>query len=156
MRWILLALAFCGPQLHAQDDPAARLEEVLVVGEHPGPGLWKVSKRSHVLFVLGTHAPLPKDLVWRSKEVEAAIARSNEILGVYSVSLRVDLWCPDCAAIETSAGCERCDGKRTVRELFSAWLAVPPGVTAGEVLAPSVELPGMVEPVRFRVQLYGR
>ena len=90
MRWILLALAFCGPQLHAQDDPAARLEEVLVVGEHPGPGLWKVSKRSHVLFVLGTHAPLPKDLVWRSKEVEAAIARSNEILGVYSVSLRVD------------------------------------------------------------------
>ena len=90
MRWILLALAFCGPQLHAQDDPAARLEEVLVVGEHPGPGLWKVSKSSHVLFVLGTHAPLPKDLVWRSKQVEAAIARSNEILGVYSVSLRVD------------------------------------------------------------------
>jgi hypothetical protein len=26
--------------LHAHDDPAARLEEVLVVGEHPGPGLW--------------------------------------------------------------------------------------------------------------------
>jgi hypothetical protein len=34
------------------------LEEVLVVGEHPGPGLWKVSKRSHSLFILGTHVPL--------------------------------------------------------------------------------------------------
>jgi hypothetical protein len=66
------------------------LEEVLVVGEHPGPGLWKVSKGSHILFILGTHVPLPKDLVWRSKEVESAIGRSNEILGVYSVSLRVD------------------------------------------------------------------
>jgi uncharacterized protein YbaP (TraB family) len=28
--------------------------------------------------------------VWRSKEVESAIGRSNEILGAYSVSLRVD------------------------------------------------------------------
>jgi hypothetical protein len=41
-----------------------------------------------------------------------------------------------------------------VRELFSAWLAVPPGVTEGEVLAPSVELPGMVTPVRFRVRIH--
>ena len=44
----------------------------------------------------------------------------------------------------------------TIRELFSAWLSVPPGVAAGEVLTPSVELQGMVEPVRFRVQLHGR
>ena len=60
------------------------------LGEHPGPGLWKVSKGSHILFILGTHVPLPQDLVWRSKEVESAINRSNEILGAYSVSLRVD------------------------------------------------------------------
>jgi hypothetical protein len=75
--------------------------------------------------------------------------------GMASVSLHVDLRCPDCAGQERSAGCARCGGRRTVDELFSAWLAVPPGVTAGEVLAPSVELPGMVEPVRFRVRLAG-
>jgi hypothetical protein len=40
-----------------------------------------------------------------------------------------------------------------VEELYSAWLAVPPGATDGEVLAPSVELPGMVEPLRFRVRV---
>ena len=40
-----------------------------------------------------------------------------------------------------------------MEELFSAWLAVPPGVATGEVLAPSADLQGMVEPVRFRVRL---
>jgi uncharacterized protein YbaP (TraB family) len=89
MRWILFALALCGHPAIA-DEILAPLVEVLVLGEHPGPGLWKVSKRSHSLFILGTHVPLPKDFVWRSKEVESAIDRSNEILGAYSVSLRVD------------------------------------------------------------------
>jgi uncharacterized protein YbaP (TraB family) len=89
MRWIFFALALCGYPANAAENLAS-LEEVLVVGEHPGPGLWKVSKRSHSLLILGTHVPLPKDLVWRSKEVESAIERSNEILGAYSVSLRVD------------------------------------------------------------------
>lgn len=96
--WLLFALAFCGPGPRAEEAaatlgeplPESSLEEVLVVGEHPGPGLWQASKGSHVLFILGTHVPLPKDLVWRSKEVESAIERSNEILGVYSVALRVD------------------------------------------------------------------
>jgi len=89
-RWALLALAFCACALRAAEDPAAGMEVVLVEGEHPGPALWRVSKRSHALFILGTHAPLPKDLVWRSKEVESVIAEANEVLGVYSVSLRVD------------------------------------------------------------------
>jgi hypothetical protein len=75
--------------------------------------------------------------------------------GMATISMRVELWCPDCAAPERSAGCARCGGRRTVDELFSAWLAVPPGATAGEVLAPSVDLPGMIEPVRFRVRLSG-
>lgn len=88
--WLLLGLVLCGRTLHAQEPPEPALEEVLVVGEHPGPGLWKVSRRSHTLFILGTHVPLPKDFIWRSKEVEAVIARSTEVLGAYSVSLRVD------------------------------------------------------------------
>jgi uncharacterized protein YbaP (TraB family) len=85
--WLLCGLLLWG---HALASPVPALEEVLVVGEHPGPGLWKVSRRSHTLYILGTHAPLPKGFVWRSKEVESVIARSNEVLGAYSVSLRVD------------------------------------------------------------------
>jgi DnaJ-class molecular chaperone len=78
--------------------------------------------------------------------------------GMISVSMHVELWCPNCAAPghaaqARSARCARCGGTRTVEELYSAWLAVVPGVTAGELLTPSAELPGMVEPVRFRVRL---
>jgi uncharacterized protein YbaP (TraB family) len=87
---ILCALASWNPAASSALAAEPAMEEVLVVGEHPGPGLWKVSKQSHMLFILGTHTPLPKDLVWRSQEVESAIARSNEVLGAYSVALRVD------------------------------------------------------------------
>ena len=65
---------------------ANALEEVLVTGEHPGPGLWEVSKGDHTLWILGTHAPLPKRLVWRSQEVEWVITESQEVLGPYSVT----------------------------------------------------------------------
>lgn len=75
--------------------------------------------------------------------------------GMATVAMRVDVWCPDCTARGQSAACARCGGASTVEELFSAWLAVPPGVASGEVLVPSVELPGMVEPVRFRVRVRG-
>jgi hypothetical protein len=70
-----------------------------------------------------------------------------------TISMRVEVWCPDCAARDRpSVGCRRCGGTRMVEELFSAWLAVPPGAVEGDVLTPSVELPGMVGPVRFRVR----
>ena len=40
-----------------------------------------------------------------------------------------------------------------IEELFSAWLAVPPGVLDGEILPPSALLPGMINRVLFRVRL---
>ena len=41
----------------------------------------------------------------------------------------------------------------TVEERFSAWLALRPGVSDGTVLEPSVQLAGVITPVRFRVRL---
>jgi hypothetical protein len=73
--------------------------------------------------------------------------------GMVTISMPVAVYCPVCAGRADSAGrCSRCGGKRTVDELFSAWLAIPPGVVAGTILAPSALLPGMVWPVSFRVQ----
>lgn len=94
------ALAFVAPQIHAQETsvqqpPAqaanesaaeppieadAPIEEVVVSGEQPGPGLWKVSKGDHVLYILGTLQPLPQKMTWRSRSVEAVIAESQEVL----------------------------------------------------------------------------
>jgi len=70
--------------------------------------------------------------------------------GMVTISMRVPVHCPACVTHPTRP-CDRCDGRRTVDELYSAWLAVPPGVTDGTVLTPSARLRGMVQPVSFRV-----
>jgi hypothetical protein len=50
------------PQTPAE---TATLETVLVTGEQPGPGLWKISRGDHVLWILGAQYPLPKKMTWR-------------------------------------------------------------------------------------------
>jgi uncharacterized protein YbaP (TraB family) len=69
--------------------PEAAPEQILVVGQKPGPGLWKVSKDDHVMWVFGTYAPLPKDMEWRSQQVEAKIAQAQELITAPSAQLGV-------------------------------------------------------------------
>jgi len=92
------------------------------------------------------HFEAPGVITLRLRDEEAAQG------GMATISMHVDVACPECSRRAPTSPCARCSGVRKVRELFSAWLAVPPGVGAGEVIAPSVELPGM-DPVRFRIQL---
>jgi len=70
---------------------AATLEEVLVTGQQPGPGLWKVTDEAsgHVLWILGNHSPLPKKMTWRSHELEAVLASSQQLLAPVSVDASV-------------------------------------------------------------------
>lgn len=56
------------------------LGTVVVTGSQPGPGLWKVTKGDHTLWILGTLAPLPKDMQWESANVQRVIAASQEVL----------------------------------------------------------------------------
>jgi DnaJ-class molecular chaperone len=72
--------------------------------------------------------------------------------GMIMISMRVPVRCPDCAG-KPLVDCKRCANRRSVEELFSAWLAMPPGVSSGTVLKPSAVLPGMLTPVTFRVRL---
>ncbi len=67
----------------------AQPEKILVVGQRPGPGLWKVSKGEHVMWVFGTYSPLPKKMEWRSQQVEAIMAQSQELLTQPFASLEV-------------------------------------------------------------------
>jgi uncharacterized protein YbaP (TraB family) len=62
------------------DEPSTTLDEVDVVGEQPGPGLWKVTKNGHVLWILGTLDHVPRRMTWHSRQVEAAIASSQELI----------------------------------------------------------------------------
>jgi len=56
------------------------LDTALVIGEQPGPGLWKVTSGDNVMWVLADYGPLPKDMIWRSAQVEGRIAESQEVL----------------------------------------------------------------------------
>ena len=74
----VLAIA-AGAQPSSAGNSAA-LEEIQIVGERPGPRLWKVTRGDHVLWVLGTLNHLPRKMRWRSSEVEDAIAQSQQVL----------------------------------------------------------------------------
>jgi len=88
--WMTLPLLAEAAQSDARrftETPAGnQVEEVLVTGEHPGPGMWKVTKGEHSLWILGTHSPLPQRLIWRSQDVEFAISEAQQVLGSYSAS----------------------------------------------------------------------
>ena len=69
----------------------ADLPAVVVSGVQPGPGLWKVSKGEHVLWVLGTLSPLPRGMQWRSHELEQVIGQSQQVLLAPSVKFKADV-----------------------------------------------------------------
>jgi DnaJ-class molecular chaperone len=70
--------------------------------------------------------------------------------GMVAIPMRVLVRC-SCTAAGATA-CPRCRGTGAVDELYSAWLAVPPGVADGTIIEPSAQLPGVLRPVTFRVR----
>ena len=82
--------------VHAQSAPAAEppitdIAPLVVSGAQPGPGMWRVGRGEHVMWVLGTLSPLPKKMDWVSKDVEAALAQSQEIIWQPAVSIDADV-----------------------------------------------------------------
>ncbi len=74
----------------------ADLAPVVVSGVQPGPGLWKVSGKGsaggdHVMWILGTLSPLPRDVQWQSREVEQVLAGSQQVLLQPSVRIKADV-----------------------------------------------------------------
>jgi uncharacterized protein YbaP (TraB family) len=121
----------------AADGPAAApsavestgtLDELLVTGERPGPGMWRVSKEGHNLWILATLEPLPKKLVWRSAAVEQQIAASQVVIAPPQVTTDIGFFrgmtllpsllrarkSPDGATLEQSLP----------HELYMRWLAL--------------------------------
>lgn len=88
-----LAVSAAASSVPAAADVAAgapaSLDEILVVGEQPGPAMWKITSGDHALYVLATLEPLPKRMVWRSKAVEDRIAMSQLVIEPPSVSAHI-------------------------------------------------------------------
>lgn len=67
------------------------MEAVVVSGVQPGPGLWRVSKGGHVLHILGTQSPLPRDMTWDAREVRQVLAEAGAVLGSPGVSVNAEI-----------------------------------------------------------------
>lgn len=61
-------------------DEAIVLETLVVSGAMPGPGMWKVRRDGHTMWILGTLQPVARRMEWESEAVERQIAASSMIL----------------------------------------------------------------------------
>jgi uncharacterized protein YbaP (TraB family) len=64
----------------ADQAPPQVLDEVVVTSERAGPGLWHAHRGNAHVWVLGSMSPLPKDITWRSKQVEQILDGTQEVL----------------------------------------------------------------------------
>jgi uncharacterized protein YbaP (TraB family) len=89
----LLAAALCGAvpsaalcgavpasTLAGAAETAPLIDEVVVLGERPGPGMWHVHRGASNLWILGSMSPLPKGITWRSKQFEQLLATTNQVV----------------------------------------------------------------------------
>jgi len=60
--------------------PESGPQEVVVVGQHEGPRMWRVTKGDHVLWILGTISPLPRRMTWQSDSVETVLEQTQEVV----------------------------------------------------------------------------
>lgn len=67
------------------------LDTIVVSGRYPGPGLWKVGKGEHTLWILGTQSPLPKRMEWDSANVERHVSDAQELLMPPAVKMDADV-----------------------------------------------------------------
>jgi hypothetical protein len=97
-RFLVVAFALVARAVVAQSPVVAAgeppIEEIVVNGEFPGPGLWKVTRAGepagHTLWIIGDPPPLPKRMAWKSTAVEAVVLRSQEILRDTAVTMKPD------------------------------------------------------------------
>jgi uncharacterized protein YbaP (TraB family) len=87
---VLLIAVFC---LGAQASPQT-LDEVVVTGERPGPGMWHVHRGGSHVWILGSISPLPRDITWRAKQVENVLQSTSQVLVQKPIELSIPrvLW----------------------------------------------------------------
>ncbi len=119
-----------GPATAPDAPKMLELETVTVVaGVQTGPSLWKVSKGEHLLWILGTVAPVPKRMEWVSPQADAALASAQELIGApgFAANMGVGSMFKAAFAMPTIMKARRNPGDKTLREvlpadLYARWL----------------------------------
>lgn len=79
------------PAQRIDSEGVLELDTMVVTGVQPGPGLWKVSKGDHGLWVLGTLSPLPRGISWKADEVESLLEQADQVLGPPGLVVDADI-----------------------------------------------------------------
>ena len=74
-----LVLGAAGPA-QAQEPEATTVEEVVILARRSGAPMWTVTRGDSTLILVGAITGIPRDLSWRPDDLEAAAARSQQIL----------------------------------------------------------------------------
>ena len=78
---ILVAGAIsAAPALAQTPEPVAQLDDIVIQARRSGAPMWTVTRGDSTLILVGAITGIPRDLVWRPDELEAAAARSDQIL----------------------------------------------------------------------------
>ena len=101
------------------------LEVVLVVGEQPGPGLWKVTSGDHVMWILGEVSPFPRKVKWKSEKFDSLLRNSQELILDFS-----GYWRADKDETEAYVRAEKLPDGLTLKEVISPELHVRVEATA--------------------------
>ena len=113
-------------------DGVRNMETMVVTGVQPGPGMWKVSRDGHSLWVLGTLSALPSGISWKADEVNAILEQAGQVLGPPGVVVGSDIGVFRGLMLVPAAlkAARNPDGK-TLRDVLPAdvharWLALKP------------------------------
>lgn len=92
---------------------------VVVEGRRPGPGVWKVSKGDHVMWVFGVYSPLPQKMEWDAARVERLVAKSQEVLMRPGARMEVGFF-RGLTLLPTAIGIDKNPDGATLRDVLPA------------------------------------
>jgi uncharacterized protein YbaP (TraB family) len=73
-------LAGCFAAAGRADQLPPALDEIVVTAERAGPGMWHVHRGPANVWILGSISPLPRDITWRSRQVESVLESTSQVL----------------------------------------------------------------------------
>ena len=77
----LLAVPASAVRAQTPDEPeTTTVEEVVILARRSGAPMWTVTRGDSTLILVGAITGIPRDLEWRPDDLEAAAARSQQIL----------------------------------------------------------------------------
>jgi hypothetical protein len=107
------------PTVQPADAAEAAPATVVVEGRRPGPGVWKVSKGDHVMWVFGLYSPLPQKMEWDASRIERLVARSQEVLTRPGARMEVGFF-RGLTLLPTAIGIDKNPDGATLRDVLPA------------------------------------